>query len=48
MAAPAGAPSDVFALGVTLYEVLAGRRPWVAPTMPAISVFMVLLLYGIF
>jgi predicted ATPase len=34
--APAGAPSDVFALGVTLYEVLAGRRPWVAPTMPAV------------
>ena len=34
--APAGAPSDVFALGVTLYEMLARRRPWVAPTMPAV------------
>jgi predicted ATPase/tRNA A-37 threonylcarbamoyl transferase component Bud32 len=34
--APAGAPADVFALGVTLYEMLAGRRPWVAPTMPAV------------
>jgi tetratricopeptide (TPR) repeat protein len=34
--APAGAPSDVFALGVTLYELLARRRPWVAPTMPAV------------
>jgi adenylate cyclase len=33
---PAGAPSDVFALGVTLYEMLARRRPWVAPTMPAV------------
>jgi predicted ATPase/tRNA A-37 threonylcarbamoyl transferase component Bud32 len=34
--APAGVPSDVFALGVTLYEMLAKRRPWVAPTMPAV------------
>jgi hypothetical protein len=34
--APAGTPSDVFALGVTLYEMLARRRPWVAPTMPAV------------
>ena len=34
--APAGAPSDVFALGITLYEIVAGRRPWVAPTMPAV------------
>ena len=33
---PAGAPSDIFALGVTLYEMLARRRPWVAPTMPAV------------
>ena len=33
---PAGAPSDIFALGVTLYELLARRRPWVAPTMPAV------------
>ena len=33
---PAGTPSDVFALGVTLYEMLARRRPWVAPTMPAV------------
>ena len=33
---PAGTPSDVFALGVTLYEMLASRRPWVGPTMPAV------------
>src|SRR5688572_738010 len=34
--AHAGTPSDVFALGVTLYEMLGRRRPWVAPTMPAV------------
>ena len=33
---PAGTPSDIFALGVTLYEMVARRRPWVAPTMPAV------------
>ena len=40
--APAGSPSDVFALGVTLYEMLARRRPWVAPTMPAVLAAMLL------
>ena len=34
--APAGAAADVFALGVMLYEMVAGRRPLVAPTMPAV------------
>ena len=40
--APAGAPADVFALGVTLYEMLARRRPWVGPTLPAVLTAMLL------
>jgi hypothetical protein len=34
--APAGAAAGVFALGVTVYEMAAGRRPFVGPTAPAI------------